>query len=69
MQIFVLALRASCMGLLEGNYCITCITMQNSTRECKAQEKQKITHMQNLASRFTKLYEVYQLFEFLLAVL
>ena len=25
--------------------------MQNSTRECEAQEKQKITHMQNLASQ------------------
>jgi len=50
-----------------------CITVQNSTRECEhssleylwceAQEKQKITHMQNLASQFTKLYD--QLFKFL----
>jgi len=30
----------------------------------EAQEKQKITHMQNLASKFTKLNEVKQLFEF-----
>ena len=28
--------------------------MQNSTKECEAQEKQKITRMQNLASQFTK---------------
>ena len=41
-----------------------CIAVQNSTRECEALEKQKIAHIQNLASQFTKLYEVNQLFEF-----
>ena len=49
-------------------YCIVlyCITVQNSTscRECEAQEKQKITHMQNLASQFTKLYEAIDCLDF-----